>query len=66
VVTRDVAPYEIVAGVPARVMRKRFSDDICARLLASRWWELSEESLRACATSAGDPEAFLRNLEAIE
>jgi acetyltransferase-like isoleucine patch superfamily enzyme len=39
VVTRDVADYEIVAGVPARRIRMRFDDDIVDRLLALRWWE---------------------------
>jgi acetyltransferase-like isoleucine patch superfamily enzyme len=39
VVTKDVAPYTIVAGVPAKPVRKRFPDDIIARLLAVKWWE---------------------------
>ncbi len=39
VVTRDVPPYAIVAGNPARVLRLRFDDDNVAALLASRWWE---------------------------
>lgn len=39
VVTRDVPPYAIVAGNPARVLRLRFDDDKVAALLASRWWE---------------------------
>lgn len=38
VVTKDVPPYAIVAGVPARVVRFRFSPEMIARLLASRWW----------------------------
>lgn len=39
VVTSDVEPYAIVAGVPARTLRMRFADEICARLLALRWWD---------------------------
>ncbi len=39
VVTRDVADYEIVGGVPARRIRMRFDDDIIQRLLKLRWWE---------------------------
>jgi len=42
VVTKDIAPYEIVAGVPARTIRFRFSNDIVQRLLATRWWELPD------------------------
>ncbi len=38
VVTRDVAPYEIVAGNPARVVRRRFSDEVVRALLDSEWW----------------------------
>jgi len=39
VVTRDVAPYEIVAGVPARKTRLRFAPGIIARIEALAWWE---------------------------
>ncbi|WP_246045280.1 CatB-related O-acetyltransferase [Rubellimicrobium roseum] len=39
VVTKDVAPYTIVAGVPARPLRKRLDDETIARLENSRWWE---------------------------
>lgn len=39
VVTSDVPGFSIVAGNPARIIRKRFSDEICAMLLESRWWE---------------------------
>ena len=38
VVTRDVAPYTIVAGVPARPIRQRFSREIAARLERIAWW----------------------------
>jgi acetyltransferase-like isoleucine patch superfamily enzyme len=40
VVTKDVPAYAIVAGVPATVKRLRFSEEIIARLLRSRWWDL--------------------------
>ncbi|CAA7614982.1 Acetyltransferase (fragment) [Candidatus Terasakiella magnetica] len=43
VVTHDVEPYTVVAGVPARPIRKRFSDQIIAALLATKWWTLTEE-----------------------
>ena len=39
VVTHDVPPYAIVAGVPAKVLRYRFDPPTVAALLASRWWE---------------------------
>ncbi|MSR67573.1 CatB-related O-acetyltransferase [Candidatus Peribacteria bacterium] len=39
VVTKDVEPYAIIGGNPARLIRKRFSDETIAELLRIRWWE---------------------------
>lgn len=47
VVTRDVEPYTIVAGVPAKPIKKRFSQDIINRLLATEWWTLPAEEIRS-------------------
>jgi hypothetical protein len=47
VVSRDVEPYTIVAGVPAKPIRRRFSEDIAARLEALAWWDWSHARLRA-------------------
>jgi virginiamycin A acetyltransferase len=38
VVTKDVGPYEIVGGNPAKLIKKRFDDDTIAMLLESEWW----------------------------
>ncbi|QIB33908.1 chloramphenicol acetyltransferase [Ancylobacter pratisalsi] len=46
VVTKDVAPYTIVAGVPARPVRDRFPRAIAARLQALGWWEWDHARLR--------------------
>ncbi len=46
VVSRDVAPYTIVGGVPARPIRVRFPDDAVAALLRIRWWDWSHDQLR--------------------
>ena len=46
VVTKDVAPYAIVAGNPARLIRSRFSDTIATRLQRLAWWDWSHERLR--------------------
>ncbi|OLS52728.1 type B chloramphenicol O-acetyltransferase [Rhodovulum sulfidophilum] len=46
VVTRDVEPYAIIGGNPARIIRKRFGDDRIALLLDLRWWEWSDDQLR--------------------
>ncbi|MFZ3017988.1 MAG: CatB-related O-acetyltransferase [Gallionella sp.] len=39
VVTKDVEAFQIVAGVPAKVIRMRFSEAVCAAISASKWWE---------------------------
>lgn len=46
VVTKDVAPYTIVAGVPARPLRRRFSQEIADRLIALGWWDWHHDLLR--------------------
>lgn len=46
-VARDVEPYAIVGGNPARVIRKRFDDADIELLLALKWWDWSEDQLRA-------------------
>ena len=45
VVTKDVPPYTIVAGNPAKQIRKRFSDDVINKLLELKWWDKSESEI---------------------
>lgn len=45
VVSKNVAPYAIVGGVPARVIRKRFPDDIIEKLLRIAWWNWDRQTL---------------------
>lgn len=60
VVTKDVEPYEIVVGNPARPIRKRFSDAQIAALEKSRWWEMDRHVL---AGRIGELDALLQNPE---
>jgi acetyltransferase-like isoleucine patch superfamily enzyme len=46
VVVSDVLPYSIVGGVPARLIKKRFPDEIIEKLLALKWWDRDINELR--------------------
>jgi len=46
VVTRDVAPYTIVAGTPAKLLRRRQPEDVAERLIALAWWDWPHDVLR--------------------
>ena len=47
IVTKDVAPYTIVAGNPARPIRRRFTEEIAERLQSLAWWDWEHARLRA-------------------
>lgn len=53
VVTKDVPPYTIVGGVPAKIIRKRFSDEVISKLLEIKWWDWERDRIE-------------RNIEAIK
>ena len=46
VVTKDILSYTIVGGVPAKPIRKRFSDEIISRLLEIKWWDWPDEKIK--------------------
>lgn len=66
VVTRNVEPFTIVAGVPAKLIGERFNAAMRRRLLASEWWNLPDETLARAAQSIRDPESFLSELASCE
>jgi len=46
VVTKDIPPYAIVGGIPAKLIRYRFEDDVIQELLKWKWWDLSLDDLQ--------------------
>ncbi|QEL24201.1 chloramphenicol acetyltransferase [Bosea sp. F3-2] len=68
VVTKDVAPYTIVAGNPARPVRRRFSEDVAERLQALAWWNWDHAELRGALDDFRHlpVEAFLDKYETLK
>lgn len=63
VVTKDIQPYAIVAGNPARLIRYRFNPPTVERLLESKWWDLPAEVIRSLPLD--DISAALDRIEAM-
>lgn len=62
VVTKDIPPYAIVGGVPAKVIKFRFDAATIEGLLKSRWWDQSDEKLQSIAHLINKPTEFLKAL----
>lgn len=59
IVTKDVGPYEIWAGNPARLIRKRFDEETIRRLSETKWWDWPDEKISKYAPLTKDVGAFL-------
>lgn len=60
VVTKNVLPYTIVGGNPAKVIKQRFTDDQIKGLLSTKWWDKSEKELEDIYTS--DVDGFIQKM----
>jgi acetyltransferase-like isoleucine patch superfamily enzyme len=64
IVTQSIPPYAVAVGNPATVVHYRFSSEICERLLAVRWWDWDDATIRERADwFMSDIEVFLDRAE---
>jgi len=61
VVTKDVPPYAVVAGVPAKVVKYRHPEELINQLLAVRWWDYAAWDLKG--VKVDDPRQFIEQLQ---
>lgn len=63
IVTKNVGDYEIWAGNPAKLIRKRFSDKEIIELKKIQWWNFSEENLKKNSENMNDIDKYFKNIE---
>lgn len=56
IVNKNVPPYAIIGGVPAKLIKYRFSDSVIAKLLSARWWDLSFKEIASLELNYRKPE----------
>lgn len=59
VVTKDVPPFAVVGGNPARILKYRFSEDVCHKLDCIKWWNWPEEQIKQCGDLMRSPADFV-------
>lgn len=63
VVTKDVEPYSIVAGIPAKEIRKRFDTGTVDSLKKIQWWNWTEDKLQKYGYLFDDPKSLIQMVE---
>jgi acetyltransferase-like isoleucine patch superfamily enzyme len=61
VVTKDVPPYAVVGGVPARIIKMRFTEEKISAQKKTKWWDFNEKKLYNVAFFMKSPEDFIKN-----
>lgn len=64
-VTKDVPPYAIVGGVPAKIIKYRFDQDTINNLLNIKWWDLSDDELERYAPKITTPNDFITQVKGL-
>ena len=65
IVTKDVPPYSIYAGNPAKFIKQRFDSNISEQLLKIEWWNFHEQKLLQLTKYFKDPDRFIREANKI-
>lgn len=65
VVTKDVPPYSVVGGIPAKVIKYRFDADLIRRFRSAEWWNLELKVLKNISYKFENPEDFLKYVEGL-
>lgn len=60
IVTKDIGPYEIWAGCPAKFIRKRFNDETIENILQTKWWNWDESEISKYADCFNNPIEFVK------
>ncbi len=63
VVTKDVPPYAIVGGVPAKIIRYRFEQEIITKLLEIKWWDWGDAKIKENVSLMWNPEMLIAKSE---
>lgn len=63
IVTKDIPPYAIVGGIPAKVIKYRFNEEIIQKLLKLKWWEKDQEWIQNHADDFDDVKRLFSNVQ---
>ena len=58
-VTKDVPPYAIVGGNPAKILKYRFDEEVIDKLLKIKWWDWDEQKIRESVKDMPNPQLFI-------